>query len=96
MFETLNQVDNISGISSAAKEKLKDLYNLINNFSESMSISTASEIVEDLLDEIDYNGYIENTYENPEERKQNVKELFKFYLWNWKNIMDYAQVLIIT
>lgn len=91
LFETLNQVDNISGISSAAKEKLKDLYNLINNFSESMSISTASEIVEDLLDEIDYNGYIENTYENPEERKQNVKELLNS-IYEIENIMDYVSL----
>lgn len=74
LFEALNFVDEISGLSTATKEKLKEMYSIMKELIEMSSYETASFIVKTLLEKIEYYEHVKKSYDNADSRLENVEE----------------------
>ncbi|WP_022819154.1 ATP-dependent helicase [Fusobacterium russii] len=86
LLEALSNIEQISGLTSTTKEKLSELYSLIKEYQESLSYETASTIVIDLLDKINYYEYIKESYDNYETRLENIEE-FKNSILELENVL---------
>ncbi|CAM3082754.1 UvrD-helicase domain-containing protein [Streptobacillus ratti] len=72
LFDAILQIEN--EISSSAKSKLLSFRSLIDKYVTAKEDMTTSEILNDLMDDIDYNSALE-TYDNKENREENIQEL---------------------
>ncbi|WP_064591987.1 ATP-dependent helicase [Streptobacillus moniliformis] len=72
LFDAILQVEN--EISSSAIKKLLSFRDLINKYIIAKEDMTTSEILKDLMDDIDYNSALDS-YDNKENRIENIQEL---------------------
>ncbi len=72
LFEAISHIDN--EISSNAKNKLISFKDLITKYIVAKEDMTTSEILKDLMDDINYSLALE-TYDNKEDREENIQEL---------------------
>ncbi|QXW66113.1 UvrD-helicase domain-containing protein [Streptobacillus moniliformis] len=72
LFDAILQVEN--EISSSAIKKLLSFKDLINKYIIAKEDMTTSEILKDLMDDIDYNSALDS-YDNKENRIENIQEL---------------------
>ncbi len=86
MYDSLKFVDEISGITSNAKENLKKLIDMLENYSQLSGENSASYIVENLIKEVKYIDYLKEEYENYDERIENIEELIN-------SIYEYEKLL---
>ncbi|WP_156299333.1 ATP-dependent helicase [Streptobacillus canis] len=72
LFDSILQIEN--EISNNAKKKLLSFKELIDKYIIEKEELTTSEILRNIMDDIDYNNALE-TYENKEDRSENIQEL---------------------
>ncbi|WP_064581474.1 ATP-dependent helicase [Streptobacillus moniliformis] len=72
LFDAILQVEN--EISSSAIKKLLSFRDLINKYIIAKEDMTTSEMLKDLMDDIDYNSALDS-YDNKENRIENIQEL---------------------
>ena len=88
LFESLKFVEEITGLTTISKEKLLQLYSMINDLKEFLQTETTSYIVDTLLNKIGYYDYLEEEYDNHETRKENIEE-FKNSILELEKVVDY-------
>ncbi|CAM3061698.1 UvrD-helicase domain-containing protein [Streptobacillus felis] len=72
LYDAILSIEN--EISASAKSKITAFKNLIDKYIMLKNELTTSEILRELMDDIDYNSALD-TYENKEDRAENIQEL---------------------
>lgn len=74
-YDSLKEVENISGISSGTAEKLKDFSNIMEELISLSEEFSVSELFDEIIKKISYFSYLTSSYDDGESRIENIEEL---------------------
>lgn len=75
VFEAIGRAHEIAGLSANLKMTLLDFYNMLNEFIQLSAELPVSELYDEVLSKIGYRDYLKATYDDFENRLDNIDEL---------------------
>ncbi len=75
IYDSLKEAENISGLSSAVTEKLKEFSNMMAELEELSFELPVSELFDEVIKKVGYFSYLNSSYDDAESRIENVEEL---------------------
>lgn len=87
IYDSLKEAENISGLSSAVTEKLKEFSNMIAELEELSFELPVSELFDEVIKKAGYFSYLNSSYDDAESRIENVEEL-KNSIIELENVVD--------
>lgn len=87
IYDSLKEAENISGLSSAVTEKLKEFSNMMTELEELSFELPVSELFDEVIKKAGYFSYLNSSYDDAESRIENVEEL-KNSIIELENVVD--------
>ena len=87
IYDSLKEAENISGLSSAVIEKLKEFSNMMTELEELSFELPVSELFDEVIKKVGYFSYLNSSYDDAESRVENVEEL-KNSIIELENVVD--------
>lgn len=87
IYDSLKEAENISGLSSAVIEKLKEFSNMMAELEELSFELPVSELFDEVIKKVGYFSYLNSSYDDAESRIENVEEL-KNSIIELENVVD--------
>lgn len=87
IYDSLKEAENISGLSSAVTEKLKEFSNMMAELEELSFELPVSELFDEVIKKAGYFSYLNSSYDDAESRIENVEEL-KNSIIELENVVD--------
>ena len=87
IYDSLKEAENISGLSSAVIEKLKEFSNMMAELEELSFELPVSELFDEVIKKAGYFSYLNSSYDDAESRIENVEEL-KNSIIELENVVD--------
>lgn len=87
IYDSLKEAENISGLSSAVTEKLKEFSNMMAELEELSFELPVSELFDEVIKKVGYFSYLNSSYDDAESRIENVEEL-KNSIIELENVVD--------
>ena len=87
IYDSLKEAENISGLSSAVIEKLKEFSNMMTELEELSFELPVSELFDEVIKKVGYFSYLNSSYDDAESRIENVEEL-KNSIIELENVVD--------
>lgn len=87
IYDSLKEAENISGLSSAVTEKLKEFSNMMAELEELSFELPVSELFDEVIKKVWYFSYLNSSYDDAESRIENVEEL-KNSIIELENVVD--------
>lgn len=87
IYDSLKEAENISGLSSAVTEKLKEFSNMMTELEELSFELSVSELFDEVIKKAGYFSYLNSSYDDAESRIENVEEL-KNSIIELENVVD--------
>lgn len=87
IYDSLKEAENISGLSSAVTEKLKEFSNMMAELEEFSFELPVSELFDEVIKKVGYFSYLNSSYDDAESRIENVEEL-KNSIIELENVVD--------
>ena len=87
IYDSLKEAENISGLSSAVTEKLKEFSNMMTELEELSFELPVSELFDEVIKKVGYFSYLNSSYDDAESRIENVEEL-KNSIIELENVVD--------
>ena len=87
IYDSLKEAENISGLSSAVTEKLKEFSNMMAELEEFSFELPVSELFDEVIKKAGYFSYLNSSYDDAESRIENVEEL-KNSIIELENVVD--------
>ena len=87
IYDSLKEAENISGLSSAVTEKLKEFSNMMAELEELSFELPVSELFDEMIKKAGYFSYLNSSYDDAESRIENVEEL-KNSIIELENVVD--------
>ena len=87
IYDSLKEAENISGLSSAVIEKLKEFSNMMAELEEFSFELPVSELFDEVIKKAGYFSYLNSSYDDAESRIENVEEL-KNSIIELENVVD--------
>lgn len=87
IYDSLKEAENISGLSSAVTEKLKEFSNMMAELEELSFELPVSELFDEVIKKAGYFSYLNSSYDDVESRIENVEEL-KNSIIELENVVD--------
>lgn len=75
IYDSLKEAENISGLSSAVTEKLKEFSNMMAELEELSFELPVSELFDEVIKKVGYFSYLNSSYDDAESRVENIGEL---------------------
>lgn len=74
-YNSLKEIDKVSGIGKSALEKLQEFIKMMEELSEEREELKVSELFDELVEKVGYKEYLKLSYEDFETRIENIEEL---------------------
>ena len=87
IYDSLKEAENISGLSSAVTEKLKEFSSMMTELEELSFELPVSELFDEVIKKVGYFSYLNSSYDDAESRIENVEEL-KNSIIELENVVD--------
>lgn len=87
IYDSLKEAENISGLSSAVTEKLKEFSNMMAELEELSFELPVSELFDEVIKKAGYFSYLNSSYDDAGSRIENVEEL-KNSIIELENVVD--------
>lgn len=87
IYDSLKEAENISGLSLAVTEKLKEFSNMMAELEELSFELPVSELFDEVIKKVGYFSYLNSSYDDAESRIENVEEL-KNSIIELENVVD--------